>query len=251
MKNIIIITLFLASPFSLVLSDTPPLMEGLSWEAEDGLIEGDFVMEDTVIRHTTWALEDAPLDTSARGWASYRFQVKEPGDYIIKIYLKAEALSANSLIISIDDSTIIRPKMIFDFPVTKGTEARTVSWRGQGNEDNNEFSPKTFSLTRGEHTLFILGREGETVIDKITIEPVSKARHSPIVFTPDGDGEHDVLHIEESGNARIMNRNGVLIREFEAPGTWDGRDHDHRPAPSGAYLLQVDGEKPRVINLVR
>lgn len=228
----------------------PPLMNGLSWEAEEGLIEGNFVVEGNVIRHNGWALESIPGSIASRGVARYRFNIQESGKYIVVIRIKGESLSNNSFLINMDRYPT-SPTMICDFPVTKGFEQRVASWRGDSTENKNEFSPKEFYLEAGEHTLYILGREANTTIDNITIEKVQELDKKPLVFTPDGDGNYDQFFIEEIGEAKIFDRNGNLIAEFQAPGFWDGRDRNGNIVSSGAYILQLGEKKPKVINVVR
>ncbi|HEU5396555.1 MAG TPA: hypothetical protein VFV81_05255, partial [Verrucomicrobiae bacterium] len=51
------------------------------------------------------------------------------------------------------------PLMIWDIDVTSGFEERTVAWRGNGDANNDEISPKKFALAAGPHQLIIIGRE--------------------------------------------------------------------------------------------
>jgi hypothetical protein len=59
--------------------------------------------------------------------------------------------------------------MIWDIPVTTGFQARVASWRGGGTFDANQFVPKYFILSPGEHDLVVRGREGNTKFKTITI----------------------------------------------------------------------------------
>jgi hypothetical protein len=61
--------------------------------------------------------------------------------------------------------------MIWDVPVTTGLMSRTVSWRGNGTFDVNQFAPKVFSLSAGTHQLIVRGREGNCQLGNITIGP--------------------------------------------------------------------------------
>ena len=60
--------------------------------------------------------------------------------------------------------------MIWDMEVTKGFEERIVSWRGNGDSSSDEFTPKVFKLTAGEHKLMIVGRE-PTFLKSVSIRP--------------------------------------------------------------------------------
>lgn len=58
-----------------------------------------------------------------------------------------------------------------------------------------------------------------------------------IVITPDGDGISDTYFIKESGNVKIINSSGVLIRQLNAPALWDGSDQSGNVVP-GYYIIQ-------------
>ena len=60
--------------------------------------------------------------------------------------------------------------MVWDInPITSGFEVRNVTWRGNGTPENSQFDPKIFNLTAGSHTFYIVGREPNTRLDKLTI----------------------------------------------------------------------------------
>jgi hypothetical protein len=61
--------------------------------------------------------------------------------------------------------------MIWDLPVSSSFTNAVVSWRGNGTDGNNQFSPKVFSLSAGAHKLIIRGREANVQLGKITIIP--------------------------------------------------------------------------------
>lgn len=136
----------------------------LFWEAEEGYIAPPFMITDDFIVQPT-ATDDFHLS----GRASYRFEITTTGDYILNMVVDAPDSGANSLFVNIngepEDSS-----MIWDIEVTDGFEERTVSWRGDGSPDANEFVPKVFSLPAGQHELIIRGREGNTRIDQIRLE---------------------------------------------------------------------------------
>src|SRR5206468_10135999 len=78
--------------------------------------------------------------------------------------------SANSLYVNIDAEPT-DPTMIWDVPISTATTAQTVSWRGSGTFDHNEFAPKVFSLGAGTHQLIVRGREANCQFGAITIVP--------------------------------------------------------------------------------
>lgn len=144
----------------------PPLMAGLTFEAEDGLIEEPFVDSGTYISQPTQTTEPA-----LSGKARWRFTAPATGAYTITAFVTAENTASDSFFVEIDGEPTT-PDMIWDIlPITTGSQSRTVSWRGSGTFDDPEFSPKTFVLSSGVHTLYIYGREANGRIDSITIIP--------------------------------------------------------------------------------
>src|SRR5438132_2727319 len=61
--------------------------------------------------------------------------------------------------------------MIWDIPVATGTMNRTVSWRGNGTSANNQFTPRTFTLSAGAHQLIVRGRAANAQLGTISILP--------------------------------------------------------------------------------
>lgn len=67
------------------------------------------------------------------------------------------------------------------------------------------------------------------------------------VFTPNDDYIDDTYYIPETGTARVYNRNGSKVAEFETPIYWDGTDNQGQKLPMGTYLIVINDEK--VINI--
>lgn len=61
-----------------------------------------------------------------------------------------------------------------------------------------------------------------------------------LIFTPNGDGQHDEYFIKQSGNAKIYNRNGQLVNEMQTPAAWDGTDFSGRVVDDGYYVIIID-----------
>jgi len=166
---------------------TPPPQPfpGLSWEAEDGIITSPFTVTSG---HISQSVE---TDPTAGGRASYRFNLTSAGDYIVKAIVDAANLGSNSFFVNIDGEPV-SPDMIWDIGLTNGFEERTVSWRGSGTPEANEFVPKIWSLSAGEHELIIRGRERDTLIDRISIV---KTTQTPFCITGDinCDGTVNIL----------------------------------------------------------
>jgi hypothetical protein len=92
------------------------------------------------------------------GKAVFSFTIDEAGDYVIQALVNAPAEDSNSFYVNVD-APPEDPGMIWDIDVTNGFEQRTVSWRGKGDVDSDEFVPKRFTLSAGAHKLIIVGRE--------------------------------------------------------------------------------------------
>jgi type II secretory pathway pseudopilin PulG len=142
---------------------TPP---SLFWEAEEGEIDPPFIIGGGYIYQETSNYSDPSLG----GKALYRFTLVSPGDYLIKAVVDAPNTGANSFFINIDSEPVY-PTMVWDIlPLTSGFEERTVSWRGSGSASNNEFNPKIFTLSAGDHELIVRGREANTLLDSLRME---------------------------------------------------------------------------------
>jgi hypothetical protein len=151
----------------------PPLMTSLSFEAELGQIAFPFVISVGGIFQAT-----NTTNPWFGGAARYRFNIVQPGDYVIRAIVNAPNGDADSLFVNIDGEPT-DPTMIWDTGFTVGLQERVVSWRGTGTFDAPEFSPKRFALSAGEHTLIIRGREANTIIDRISIETTAPRPSAP------------------------------------------------------------------------
>lgn len=148
--------------------DPDRVLPGLSWEAEEGHISAPFAMQDGYVS------QPIETDDPALGVrASYRFTITTPGDYVVKALLDAPDSGSNSVFIDID-SEPTSPTLIWDIEITDGFQERIASWRGSGTPDANEFVPKVFTLSAGEHRLIIRGREMDIRLDRISVEPFSQ-----------------------------------------------------------------------------
>jgi hypothetical protein len=59
--------------------------------------------------------------------------------------------------------------MIWDIPLTSGFETRTMSRRGSGTYDNNQYMPQVFNLSAGPHQLILRGREANALLRDLTV----------------------------------------------------------------------------------
>jgi hypothetical protein len=104
----------------------------------------------------------------------YTFNVPSAGKYFVQAQVRAGDAGSNSFFLNVDAEPEA-PGMIWDIPLTSGFEKRTVSWRGSGTEAANQFSPKAFDLSAGQHQLLIRGRERNTQLSSVSIIKVPNA----------------------------------------------------------------------------
>jgi hypothetical protein len=115
-------------------------------------------------------LTTAQAELPDGGKAVFNFSVTNAGDYQIQTMVCAPDESSNSFFVNIDASPV-DPDMIWDIPVTAGFETRVINWRGNGDSSTDQFTPKSFKLEAGAHTLIIIGREPGTLLKSLTIFP--------------------------------------------------------------------------------
>jgi hypothetical protein len=143
--------------------DPDRVLEGLSWDAVETFITFPFLMRQGAI------YQQIETDQPALGGrASFRFNIASPGQYFVAIHVDAPNTASNSLFVNVDDEPTASD-MIWDIEVTQGFEERLVSWRGNGTDLENEYSPKVFELDSGTHELIIVGREGYVRIKEVRI----------------------------------------------------------------------------------
>jgi hypothetical protein len=110
------------------------------------------VLKDGAINHLQLT------DLADGGKAIFDFTVPKDGTYVIHAVVNAAGEEENSFFLNIDAAPQ-DPLMIWDIDVTTGFQERVVSWRGNGDGSNDEFTPKKFTLTAGAHELYLVGRE--------------------------------------------------------------------------------------------
>jgi hypothetical protein len=150
-----------------------PQPASASFEAESGSVTAPFLISGGVVSQS---VESGVIDG---GRAVYTFRVPASGNYLLVGTVNAPTSSENSLFVSINGEPA-DPYEIWDIPVTTGYEAREVSWRGNGTSDANEFAPKVFALSAGEHSLIVIGREPNVSLDRFEVFPAT----TPVPMPP-------------------------------------------------------------------
>ncbi len=146
-------------------TNAPALTTGNVFPVTAGVIAAPFVVTNDYL------YQPGPqTEVGAGGKALYTFAVTNAGTYVIQAVVSAPAEESNSFYLNID-APPEDPAMIWDIPVTTGFEARVVSWRGDGSDQDDQFVPKKFQLTPGTHKLFLYGREPDVKLKTLAIMP--------------------------------------------------------------------------------
>ena len=130
------------------------------------VLSAPFVLKDGVVS------QQEKAELAEGGKAIFTFTVAKAGDYVIHAEVNAPDEDSNSYFLNIDAQPE-DPLMIWDIEVTKGFESRAANWRGNGDANTDEFTPKVFKLTAGEHKLIIVGREPGS-LKSVSIRPATK-----------------------------------------------------------------------------
>jgi len=164
----IVLTARATDDFGATATSAPVTVEvvlgGLWWEAENCQLSGPFAIANGAISQPVQT-----VDPLKGGRAVYKFNLAAAGNYVVKALVSAPNTAANSLFVNIDGEPA-SPGMAWDIPVTTGSQERLASWRGTGTVDANQYAPKVFALAAGPHTLIVVGREANVLIDKIGVE---------------------------------------------------------------------------------
>ena len=141
----------------------PPPVEGLTFPSGSGVITAPFVYTNSSISQPLQTLSPA-----LGGRAAYYFTITYPGNYIIQGLVNAPNTGANSFYLNIDAEPE-DPNMIWDIPTTSNFEQRVVSWRGNGTDADNQYVPRIFALSQGEHQVIIRCREANAQLQSFRI----------------------------------------------------------------------------------
>jgi len=141
-----------------------PVHHPRTFAADSGVLTTPFVALNGIVSQPLLT----PLLGSGEG--VYVFTIDIPGNYTVSAMLDAPSDAENSLYVNIDGEPT-DPYMIWDIPVTSGFTNLTANWRGNGTPTSSQFSPKIFTLTAGDHQLYVRGREPDTQLQSFTIAP--------------------------------------------------------------------------------
>jgi len=133
-------------------------------EAEKGILTRPFQQKDGYI----YQIISNSNSISGGGVATYQFVAPQDGIYTLRGLIKTINDGRNSFYVDID-KTPTYPEDIWDTPVFSDFTWKRVSARGNGTFDKSQYAPKYYSLKAGKHQIIIVGREANTLLDKIQI----------------------------------------------------------------------------------
>jgi len=159
-------------------SGTPvdPLLVGLVWPAPSTLL-APFTLASGYYSQSVQT-----TDPATGGSARYRFTAPATGDYVLKAFFTNLTDSANSVFVDIDAEPT-SPTAIWDQPYAPTHGTLYASWRGTGSDTMPETALKTWTLSAGEHTLIVRGREASTMFSTLTLEQVTPVGVATITTT--------------------------------------------------------------------
>jgi hypothetical protein len=117
---------------------------------------------------TTYIEQAVSTGISGAGTAAYQFTITNAGNYEVQFLVDVTNTSNDSIFLSIDAAPV-SPTDICDFRVTSGFQNELADWRGTGSDGSEQYSPVSFALTTGGHTLTVTGRDAYVPIEDITL----------------------------------------------------------------------------------
>jgi hypothetical protein len=151
-------------------AEVPTMADLGPFEAESGLVEGIFTVSGGFVYQTVQT-----TDPANGGLVRYQVPIPSAGNYKVTMDVDMADGASNSAFVDWDQEPTDPDAVWDEQTLTDGTEARDVTWRGDGAFDNPEFVPQVWALTEATHTLYIRGREANAKIDTITVVEVGGA----------------------------------------------------------------------------
>lgn len=192
--------------------DPTPTCAGLTQEAENGALIGNFVaMADTAASggkfvHTPNGSGDFWSGPNARQKASYCFNVPNAGTYRIdgKV-LGADTLS-DSFYVQVDGT----PAAGYLWDVTPSS-----TYVNDSVSDRNKADPVILTLAAGPHTVSVYAREDGTRIDTISLVPTTPSTQSRAI-PPIAQGVHGTVRINATDLTQEIDFSQITVTVVDA-----------------------------------
>lgn len=210
-----------SAPVNITVTSNWPSSPALTFAATSGAITMPFIVAAGGI------YQSAITGVTEGGRAAYTFTITNAGHYTLSARVDAPRDDANSLFVNIDAEPA-SPAMIWDIPVTAGPTDRTVSWRGNGTGDYNQFNPKVFTLGTGTHQLIVRGREANCSLSAFTLAPYDTNTPPFVTLTAPTSGA-TVSGSSVTISAKASDSDGVAGVQFKLDGGNLGAEDANAP----------------------
>jgi internalin A len=117
-----------------------------------------------------------------------------------------------------------------------------------GTDSLKNTSPDFSNIVPGNYSFMISDIRNCSVQKQITIPRPPKC--DPVIVTS-GNSLMNSYFIEQTGIAKIIDIEGVIVKQFAVPAVWDGRTSDGNLADAGYYVITVNDRKLTNITVIR
>ena len=180
-------------------------------------------------------------------YVEYRFEVREPGPFVLWGRVKTLHKHENSFFVSVDG----KPEIIWDAPGPDDRHtqlfdrtAREWSWDAVSSREPNTdlvTDPILFNLTAGNHTLYIRNREDNTQLDALLM--TNDLSYKPVKRTPDGPPSRPVYVWMEAEAGNLLGPMEVSD-DGATRFVWVRESKDNDPSRKGTILLSFEVDQP-------
>jgi hypothetical protein len=110
-----------------------------------------------------------------------------------------------------------------------------------------------FEVKEGVYSIAIRDSTGKEATFSNPINVIGKEDcfKNPLLIPDSKDGQQQTIFIPEAGMAKILDKEGKVIRNIQVPAEWDGTDSKGSPVPMGDYYLFIDEQQNKVITVIR
>jgi internalin A len=139
--------------------------------------------------------------------------------------------------------------MLDETSLSGGTKPYSYTVKFQN--DSSQFSTSSFTLqNEGVYDLIVKDAGGCKVNFSKKLNIPRSEKCDP-VFYPNGDGIADTYFINETGSAKIYNREGEIVKRLTIPAHWDGTNATGQDAPTGLYVIEINNSTSIRVTLLR
>jgi len=167
----------------------------------------------------------------------------------VELFVKEDSkcVTTAELEINVEETCDVH-QITFDNNALEGFEytLQEITTGEQIVSDENVF----IGISDGLYQISVSNNEGCDIVfpDPISLQAKDDCDQ---VLSPNGDGIGDSFYIEEPGLIKIINRNGIVLKELEGPILWDGTNKSGNFLDAGYYLLIFENGESLTITIER